>query len=81
MMDEGDTMEFVSASGEGGVTGAVQGRTITFPPIARLDVGRSSTYRIVIRAKNPGQVSFRAEATSTEITRPLLKVETTNFYR
>ncbi|HRQ73655.1 MAG TPA: hypothetical protein PLU35_11560 [Phycisphaerales bacterium] len=81
MMDEGDTMEFVSASGEGGVTGTVQGRNITFPAIARLDVGRSSTYRIVIRAKNPGQVSFRAEATSNEITRPLLKVETTNFYR
>ncbi|MCW5777639.1 MAG: DUF11 domain-containing protein, partial [Phycisphaeraceae bacterium] len=81
VMDDGDTMEFVSASGDGGVTGTVQGRNITFPAIARLEAGRAATYRVVIRAKNPGQVSFRAEASSNEITRPLLKVETTNFYR
>ena len=43
--------------------------------------GARQTYTIVIRAKAAGQVQFRADAKSNEITRPLVKIETTNFYR
>ena len=78
-MDEGGTMQFVSAGGAG--TGTAQGRTISFPAIARLEPKASATYSIVVKAVKEGQVSFRAEATSNEITVPLLKSETTNFYR
>jgi uncharacterized repeat protein (TIGR01451 family) len=82
-MDEGDTMEFVSANGStpaGPVTGTARGLDVNFPAVERLAPGQTATYRIVVRAKAAGQVSFRAEAVSNEITRPLIKVETTNFY-
>ncbi len=78
-MDEGDTMTYVSSGGQ--AQGTVSGRTITFPAIARLNPDGKATYTVVIRAAKEGQVSFRAEATSDEITRPLVKAETTNFYR
>lgn len=78
MMDEGDTMEFVSATGG---TAQVSGKSINFPAIGTLAPGANQTYTITIRAKNGGQVQFRAEAKSNEITRPLIKVETTNFYK
>ncbi|QYU67667.1 DUF11 domain-containing protein [Leptolyngbya sp. 15MV] len=75
---EANTMQFVSATP---APSGVQGTTINFPPIATLAPGATSTYRITIKALEAGQVQFRAEAKSNEITRPLLKVETTNFYR
>ncbi|MBN1437648.1 MAG: DUF11 domain-containing protein [Sedimentisphaerales bacterium] len=81
-MEEG-TMEFVSARGAtpaGAVTGQARGLDIVFPAIDRLAPQAHATYQIVIRATGAGQVSFRAEAQSNEITRPLVKVETTNFY-
>ncbi len=77
-MDDGDTMEYVSATG---ATPTVAGKTITFPAIGTLAPGARQTYTVVVRAKNAGQVQFRADAKSTEITRPLVKIETTNFYR
>jgi uncharacterized repeat protein (TIGR01451 family) len=78
-MDEGDTMQYVSSTGPGQAN--VQGRAITFPPVGRIEPKQSVTYRIVIKAVKEGQVSFRAEASSAEITRPLVKIETTNFYK
>jgi hypothetical protein len=72
-------MQFVSTSGFS--TGANQGKTITFPPIAKLDPKQSATYKVVIKAMKEGQVQLRAEASSDEITRSLIKVETTNFYK
>jgi len=83
MMNEGDTMELVSATGstpDGPATGQARGLDITFPAVSRLAPGATATYRITVRALRAGQVSFRAEAVSDEITRPLIKVETTNFF-
>lgn len=83
-MDENENMAFVSATGAtpaGPVSGTARGLDITFPAIARLAPGASATYNIVIRATKAGQASFRAEAVSAEITRPLIKIETTNFYQ
>jgi uncharacterized repeat protein (TIGR01451 family) len=77
-MDEGDTMEYVSATGG---TATVNGKTISFPAIATLAPGARQTYTITIRAKAAGQVQFRGDAKSNEITRPLVKIETTNFYK
>lgn len=77
-MEEGK-MEYVSSTGP--TQARVQGTNITFAPIATLAPGQSATFAITVRATAPGQVAFRAEATSNEITRPLIKSETTNFYR
>ncbi len=74
-----DSMEFVGDTGPGKAT--VNGLTVTFPAVARLDAQQRITYTVVVRAKKAGQVQFRAEAVSNEITRPLIKTETTNFYQ
>ncbi|MBX3373441.1 MAG: DUF11 domain-containing protein [Phycisphaeraceae bacterium] len=78
-MDELTLMEYVTSTGP--TAAAVSARTVRFEPIARLEPKERRTYRIVVRAKGDGQVQFRGEASSNEITRPLVKVETTNFYR
>lgn len=77
-MEEG-TMTYVSSTGA--TAGTVAGQVITFAPIAKLDPKAKATYKIVIKAAKEGQVQFKGEASSNEITRPLLKVETTNFYK
>jgi uncharacterized repeat protein (TIGR01451 family) len=74
-----DNMQYVSDTGP--TRGAVQGKTITFDPIATIAPKDVKTYQIVIRATGPGQVQLRAEAQSNEITKPLVKTETTNFYK
>jgi uncharacterized repeat protein (TIGR01451 family) len=83
LMDEGNRMEFVSADANyptRAVTGTRDGLDVNFPAISRLAPGQSATFRVVVRAVGAGQVSFRAEAVSNEITLPLSKSETTNFF-
>ncbi|MGQ0627425.1 MAG: hypothetical protein ACT4PL_04905 [Phycisphaerales bacterium] len=73
-------MQFVSASGPTGA-GTANGMAISFPVIPVLAPKETRVYTIVIKSTGEGQVSFRAEASSTEITVPLIKSETTNFYK
>jgi uncharacterized repeat protein (TIGR01451 family) len=82
-MDRADLMQFVSATGStpvGVINGTFRDREVTFPVIARLAPGATATFKVVVRAMKAGQASFRAEAVSDEITRPLVKEEITNFY-
>lgn len=83
-MDEDDSMELVSATGNtpgGAITGRRgQGRRIDFPTIATIPPGQKATFEIVIRALRPDQAQLLAETRSAEITRVLQKLETTHFY-
>jgi len=74
-----DAHQYVSQTGP--TQGTVNGLTITFAPIATLAPKERRQFTIVLRAVKEGQVQFRAETSSNEITRPLVKVETTNFYK
>lgn len=76
-MVDGESMQFVSATGGG----TANGKEITFPAIPTLAPKASMTYKVKVKALKDGQVSFEAKASSTEITRPLIKTETTNFYK
>jgi uncharacterized repeat protein (TIGR01451 family) len=78
-MDDGDTMQYISSTGAG--SGNASGKSINFAPLAKLDPKAKATYKVTIKALKEGQVQFRAEASSDQITRPLVKVETTNFYK
>lgn len=79
-MIDGDKMELVSSNGPTGA-GAVSGTSITFPVVAKLDPKQRLTYTVVVRAKGEGQVSFETETSSDQVTRPLVKRETTTFYK
>ncbi len=70
-------MQFVSADQPGA---QVSGMNISFPAIPTLGVGESRTYKITVKALKAGQVQFTGKAKSSEITRELVKTETTNFF-
>lgn len=72
-----DSMQFVSADQPGA---QVSGMNISFPAIPTLGVGESRTYKITVKALKAGQVQFTGKAKSSEITRELVKTETTNFF-
>ncbi len=69
---------FVSASGATNVASA--GKTLTFAPVGTLGVGQQAAWRIVVRADAQGDVRFRIEMTSDELTSPVIETEATNLY-
>lgn len=71
-------MAYVSQTGP--TQGQVQGDKINFAPIATLAPKEVRTYTVTVRATKAGQVQFKAESKSDQITRALVKIETTNFY-
>jgi uncharacterized repeat protein (TIGR01451 family) len=75
-LDAANLMQYVSSSG-----GTLGGTKVTFPAIPVLKVGGKQTFTIVVKAMGEGQVQVKAEAKSNEITRTLIKTETTNFYK
>lgn len=74
-----ETMTFVNA---GGVTaGNVDGRSVTFEPLATLAPKAVATYTVTVKAKSEGDVRFRATLTSDQLKRPVEESESTNFYK
>lgn len=69
---------FVSASGATGH--AVSGRTVTFQPLPQLAVGGQAVWRVIVKADAEGDVRFRLEMTSDNLTRPVTETEATFFY-
>lgn len=76
-MDDAKLMQFVSTTGGG----TANGQTVSFPAIPVLKPGEKKTYTVTVKAAGEGQVQLKAEAKSNEITRTLIKTETTNFYK
>ncbi len=74
------TMQYVDSNGPTGKAN-VTGANIVFPVIPSLAPGERRQYTVIIKATAPGQVSFKAESSSDQITVPLRKDETTNFFR
>ncbi len=73
-----ESMEFVKS--EGSVKSKVNGYTVTFEPIARIAPQAVAVLKVVVRAKKSGDVRFRVEINSNELTRPVREAESTNFY-
>jgi len=76
-LDDPKVMTYVSNDSNGTQNGV----TVSFPAIPVLGVKESKTYKLVVKAAGEGQVQVKAEAKSNEITRTLIKTETTNFYK
>ncbi|RMH25487.1 MAG: DUF11 domain-containing protein [Planctomycetota bacterium] len=73
-----DQQSFVSATGATNV--AANGKTITFSPVGTLGVGQQAAWRIVVKADAAGDVRFRIEMTSDNLTSPVIETEATNLY-
>lgn len=69
---------FVSATGATNVASA--GKTLTFAPVGTLGVGQQAAWRVVVKADAQGDVRFRIEMTSDQLTSPVIETEATNLY-
>ncbi len=74
-----DQMGYVSSAGATAAT--VNGKTITFAPLASLAPGAKATWTVVVKANADGSVRFGTTMTSDQLTRPVQETEATNFYR
>jgi hypothetical protein len=73
-----DHFEYVSTSGP--TAGVVDGRKITFRPLATLNVGQTVTWEVHLRAAKPGDSRFHIEMTSDQLERPVMETEATYVY-
>lgn len=72
----GEQLEPTAASGGG----SLQGRTVTWPTIARLAPKQSVTYTIVGRAVKAGDHRMETQVTTSERTVPITELESTTVY-
>ena len=73
-----DNEQYVSS---GGVTpGSVDGKTITFAPLASLATKDAATWRVVVKAVKAGDVRFTVIMNTDELTRPVQETEATHLY-
>lgn len=76
--------EFVGATaGAGGQQAAAKaaGQQLTFDPIPSLGVKAETVYRVKVRGTVPGDLRFRVHLTCDGLSAPLVKEESTRFYR
>ncbi|MBL4808513.1 MAG: DUF11 domain-containing protein [Phycisphaerales bacterium] len=64
----------------GATAATVSGQKITFSPLGTLAVGADASWRITVRADASGDVRFRLEMTSDNLTSPVIETEATNLY-
>lgn len=71
--------DFVSATGPG-VDHSAKGKKITFKPLKSLAPGAKATYRVTSVGKKTGDVRFKVELTSDQMTSPAMETESTHIY-
>jgi len=75
--------EFAGASGGPNQQAQVrtQGQAIVFDPIPSLGVKGDVTYRVRIKGLMPGDHRFRVQLTCDQLRTPVIKEESTRFYK
>jgi uncharacterized repeat protein (TIGR01451 family) len=71
-----DEMRVLDAKGP--TAGKVEGQRVTFPAVASLAPGQTLAYTIEVQALKAGTVYFRAELTTSTLTKPLVEEESTS---
>lgn len=74
-----DGQEFVSGEGVTAVT-QIDAKTVGFAPLASLPIGATASWNVTVKATNPGDKRFVAELLTNELSSPVAKAESTNFY-
>lgn len=73
-----EEQSLVSATGP--TDGQMDGQTYTFAPLGVLGVGEQAVWQVTVRADATGDVRFRTELSSDNLTRPVIETEATNLY-
>ncbi len=74
-----DGMAYTGSSGPTGVK--AQGQQLTIDPIPTLGVKGEAVYRVRVRGNQPGEQRFRVQLTCDQVASPLVKEESTKFYK
>jgi uncharacterized repeat protein (TIGR01451 family) len=69
---------FVSADGQ--VKGANEGQVVTFAPLPSLAAKAKATYTVKVKNNKAGDVRFRVQLTSDQMTSPVEESESTHIY-
>ena len=70
--------QYISSSGT--TTGRAAAQTVTFAPLASLAPKDKAAWKVVVKAMKAGDVRFKVQMTSDQISRPVDETEATNFY-
>ncbi len=70
--------DYVSTKGP--VQATVEGKTVTFAPLAELAPKAKAVYHVVTKGTKPGDVRFAVELTSDQMTTPANETESTHIY-
>jgi uncharacterized repeat protein (TIGR01451 family) len=73
-----DEMQFKTAQGPARFH--EQGKDVIFDELPRLAPRADAIYRITVKGITPGDVRFKAQITSTNLTKPVLEMESTRIY-
>jgi uncharacterized repeat protein (TIGR01451 family) len=73
-----DKMAFKSATGPARFQ--EQGKQVTFEPVEKLAPRADAIFRINVKALEAGNVRFKIQLTSTNLTEPIIKMEPTRIY-
>ena len=71
-------MKYVKSSGA--TKGSLNGNILTFEQLPMLEPQADAKWRIVVEAVKSGDVRFKAEVISDQLSRPVELVEPTHFY-
>ncbi len=75
-----DQVEFKGAKCIANLNHSVEGRELTFAPVAKLAPCADVIYRIQVRSRAPGDVRFRVRVRADDIHDPIVREECTRFY-
>lgn len=76
-----DTMQYVSSSGPTTGTVSVDGKTVTFDPLPTLASKANTSWKVVVKALDTGDVRFKVNMIEDCLKRPVEETEATNFYK
>lgn len=68
-------------SAQGPVAGRMEGQTIVFQPLEKLEGRRQAIYQVTVQAQAAGELRFRAELNSEQLRTPLIQEERTRVQR
>lgn len=69
------------SSSNGPTTGKATGQTLVFEPLPTLAVKGETVYRVRVRGAQPGDQRFRVQLTCDQVRTPVVKEESTRFYK
>ena len=75
-----EQVEFRSAKSPGNLRSCVEGREVSFEPLAKLAPRADVVYRVTVRGKSAGDVRFRVRVRADGLSEPMLREEATRFY-